>query len=238
MRSASRRSSFPLMEHPATAAALAAVAGLMNAWTFANVGTFATVQSGNVVGAGYFAVRGDTDRLGAALTSILAFAVGACACAVVVGLLARGGRRYSPPVLAAEVGALLLLIPSSHALPPTWIAVAVSAISGVQGNAFHRDRGMLYGSTAVTFVLQSAASQLGRALIATPPGADGPPLRVAGVYVVVLAAFAGGGAAGALADWLLPTASLALAAVILAVLAGAAVFRRGPVDPRQNAPTP
>lgn len=233
------RSPSPLMERPAAASLLAAVAGLMNAWTFQRAGSFATVQSGNIVSAGYFAAGGDGRRLGTVLMSIVAFAVGAAVCAVVVGLLSHAGRPYSPLILAAEAVLVAALVPLSQVAPALWVAVAVSAVAGVQGNAFHRDRGMLYGNTAVTFVLQSTASLLGRALIARKAGDGEPHLRPAGVYALVLLAFAGGGAGGFLADSVWPAASLAVAATLLATMGVlTALWRRGPVDPSQNAPTP
>lgn len=234
-----RRSPTPLMELPAAASVLAAVAGLMNAWTFQNAGSFATVQSGNIVSAGYFAASGDADRLGSVAASIIAFAVGAAACAVAIGLRSRAGRSYAPRILAAEAVMVLALVPISQAAPALWVAVAVSAVAGAQGNAFHRERGMLYGNTAVTFVLQSTASLLGRALIARRADDGEPHLRPAGAYALVLLAFACGGAGGFLVDRLWSSASLLLAGAVLTTLAVlTALWRRGPVDPRQNAPTP
>lgn len=235
----SRPNPSPLMERPGTAAILASVAGLFNAWTFQNAGTFATVQSGNIVSAGYFTADGDWERVGAVLASILAFAVGAAACAITVGLLVHAGMPYSPLILAAEALAVAALVPLSQSASAAAVAVAISCIAGVQGNAFHRDRGMLYGNTAVTFVLQSTASLLGRALIRRRANDGEPHVRPAGVYALVLVAFAGGGAVGFLADRLWSSGSLLLAAVILGILAvTAALSRRDFVDPGQGDSSP
>ena len=224
----------PLMERPLVAASLAGVAGLLNAWTFQHAGTFATVQSGNIVSAGYFAAGGDWERVGAALSSIVGFAVGAAVCAIAVGLLSRRNRPYSLWILGSEAVVVMLLIPLSQTGPASWVAVAVSAVAGAQGSAFHRDRGMLYGNTAVTFVLQSTAGLLGRALISGR--AEGEQhLRPAGVYALVLAAFAGGGAAGFLAGRLWSSGPLMTAGAILAALAVTTiVYPRGAVDPDQR----
>jgi uncharacterized membrane protein YoaK (UPF0700 family) len=198
------------------------------------------VQSGNIVSVGYFLVAGDLGRVGVAAISILAFFVGACVCSVFILWLARRGRAYSVVVLVLEAVLLLVLAAASAigAVDPWWIAWSISFLAGVQGNSFHRETGMLYGNVAVTFVLQSAGSLLGRAMGARIATDGQPHLRPAGAYLLVLAGFAAGGAVGFAVDLVWVGGSIAVAAVVLAVLALVAVRDHGPVDPSQNAPTP
>lgn len=238
--SSTERMRYPLLERPSAAIALAVVAGLLNAWTFSHTQTFATVQSGNIVSIGYFFVAGDMSRVGVAGVSVLAFFLGACACSVLILWLARRGRAYSMVVLAAETVLLLVLagISTIGAVDPWWIAWSISFLAGVQGNAFHRETGMLYGNVAVTLVVQMAGSLLGRA-IGVKIASDGKPhLRPAGGFLLILVGFAAGGAVGCAIDPVWTGGPIGAAALVLAMLAIVAAAHRGPVDPSQNAPTP
>lgn len=237
---ATERTRYPLLELPSAATALAVVAGLLNAWTFGHTQTFATVQSGNVVSIGYFLVAGDMGRVGIAGVSVLAFFVGACACSILILCLARVGRTYSMVVLVLETILVLVLagISMVGGVDPWWIAWSISFLAGVQGNAFHRETGMLYGNVAVTLVVQMAGSLLGRA-IGRRIASDGEPhLRPAGGFLLILLGFAAGGAVGFAVDSVSTGSALVAAALVLAVLAVVAAMHRGAVDPAQNAPTP
>ncbi|AZS37909.1 hypothetical protein CVS47_02556 [Microbacterium lemovicicum] len=234
------RRRYPLLERPSAAIALAVAAGLLNAWTFGHTQTFATVQSGNIVSIGYFVVAGDMGRVGIAAISVLAFFAGACVCSILILWLARSGRAYSLVVLACETVLLMVLaaVATVGAVDPWWIAWSISFLAGMQGNAFHRETGMLYGNVAVTLVVQMAGSLLGRAIGAKIASDGQPHLRPAGGFLLILLGFAAGGAAGCAVDPVWTSGSLVAAAAVLAVLAGVAATRRGPVDPAQNAPTP
>lgn len=234
------RTRYPYLERPQAAVALAVAAGLLNAWTFAHTQTFATVQSGNIVSIGYFLAAGDMGRVGVAGISVLAFFVGACACSIFILWWTRRGRAYTLVVLGAEIVLLLVLAGTSAigAVDPWWIAWSISFLAGVQGNAFHRETGMLYGNVAVTLVVQMAGSLLGRA-IGERIASDGQPhLRQAGAFLLVLVGFAAGGAVGSAVDPVWAAAPIVAAALALAVLAVAAGRQHGPVDPSGNAPTP
>lgn len=234
------RTRYPLLERTSAAVALAAAAGLLNAWTFAHAQTFATVQSGNVVSIGYFLVAGDFGRVAVAGLSVLAFFVGACVCSIFILWLTRRGRAYSMIILALEAVLLLVLAAASTigAADPWWIAWSISFLAGVQGNAFHRETGMLYGNVAVTLVVQMSGSLLGRA-IGRRIASDGQPhLRPAGAFLLVLVGFAAGAAVGSAVDPLWSGGPIVASALVLGVLAVVAGIHRGPVDPSQNAPTP
>ncbi|WP_460772650.1 YoaK family protein [Microbacterium sp. GXF7504] len=233
---------FPFMERPGIGALLALTAGTLNAWSLAATGTFATVQSGNLVVAGFAAAGGDLARLAMVSTSILCFGLGAALNAVLVTLLLRAGRSYSPAVLFGQAAVLLVIavLAATQALPATVLVFGVSFVAGSQGNAFHRDHGMLYGNVAVTFVVQSFFSLLGRILVPASPEGRRTDLRSLGIYGGVLVAFAAGAGLGFGAQALLPAGALWLGMLLTAALGGAALRRAGrvPVDPSQNAPTP
>lgn len=235
-----RAGPYALLERPTSAMLLALVSGVLDAWTFARVGTFATVQSGNVVMLGFFGVQGDAERALRALAAVLAFGLGAGLCAVAVALVLARGRAYSPWVLLVEALALVVcavLVATRPALA-AGVVLAVSLLAGVQGNAFHRDHGMLYGNTAVTFVVQTTFSLLGRAVVRRRVDDGDPHVRIAAVFGLVLVAFAAGGAAGFVLESVWSPAPLLAAAVVVLGLGLAAARARGPVDPEQTAPTP
>ncbi|GAA1940850.1 hypothetical protein GCM10009775_35880 [Microbacterium aoyamense] len=231
---------YPLMERPVVAVALALVAGLLNAWTFGQAQTFATVQSGNIVSVGYALVSGDLARAQAALISIVAFGLGAFVCAVFLAFLARRRAFYSAAVLVIEAILLIALVVASliWSLPAVWMAFGISIIAGIQGNAFHREAGMLYGNIAVTFVLQNVGGMLGRGATKRVFDDGEPHVRRAAQYAVVLIGFAAGGGIGFAADELWTMTSLTLAATILLAIALTASVTRSSIDPGQNNPTP
>lgn len=226
-------SSFPLMEQPAVAATLASVAGLLNAWSFTHAGTFATVQSGNLVTAGYSLASGDTARAAAAVASILAFGLGAAADAIAIALLSRRRHVYSVAVLVAHAVVLSLVAISMITgwLPVIWGVLIVSFVAGSQGNAFHREHGMLYGNIAVTFVIQSVFSLVAQSVVS--PETRRAALSSAGIYGVVLIAFATGGGVGYVAESAIPQGALWVAVAVTVALALAAARERAriPIDP-------
>lgn len=231
---------YPLLETAPAAVALALVSGLLNAWTFGQVGTFATVQSGNLLSIGYFLADGNHGRVLLAATSVLVFAFGAFVCSIYVLWRTREDKPYSAEVLVFEVVliAVLAVLTATTGISPWAVAWTVSFIAGVQGNAFHRETGMLYGNIAVTSVVQMAASLIARALGRRISDDGEAHMRPAGAYVVVLIAFVVGGGTGFAIDQRWAGASLVAAAVVLLILFIAASSARGPIDPTQNNPTP
>lgn len=231
---------YPLLETAGAAVALALTSGLLNAWTFGQVGTFATVQSGNLLSIGYFLAEGNHSKVLLAATSVIVFAFGAFVCSIYVLWRARDRKPYSPEVLVFEfiVIAILAILVATTDVSPWVIAWSVSFIAGVQGNAFHRETGMLYGNIAVTSIIQMAASLVGRALGRRISDDGQPHMRPAGAYFVVLVAFLVGGGAGFAIDQLWSGASLMVAAAVLLILFIFAAADRGPVDPSQGNPTP
>ncbi len=118
--------------------------------------------------------------------------------------------------------------------------LAISFVAGSQGNAFHRDHGMLYGNVAVTFVVQSFFSLLGRLLLPASASGRRADAHTAVIFGGVVLSFAAGAFAGTLAESVVPAGALWLAAAVTVLLAVLAATRPDPtaVDPSQNAPTP
>ncbi|MWB97840.1 DUF1275 family protein [Agromyces seonyuensis] len=228
------------MERPTTAALLAVLSGLLDAWSLTQVQSFATVQSGNIVTAGYRLAAGQWPQFAAAIMSIVAFAAGAFLCALAVALLERRGRNYSRVVLGVEAVSLsaLAVLAALHAVEPIWIACGLGFLAGAQGNAFHRDRGMLYGNVAVTFVLQAAFSYFARALAVRRYDDGEEHLRPGLVYGGVILAFAGGAAAGFALGTIAAELPLVVAALLAAGIAVPAAAHGPGIDPSQGAPTP
>lgn len=164
------------MELPIVGFLLAMMAGSMNAWTLTNSSTFSTVQSGSVVSMGYWLVDGNWAKFAFPAISVLAFGLGSAVCGVLMTSYLRRGRNFTNAVLTSMTVLLIVLgilaltivgtnphdtanvldFGKDHDMTAQWIAVAISFVAGAQGNAFHKNHGMLYGNVAVTFVVQMA----------------------------------------------------------------------------------
>jgi uncharacterized membrane protein YoaK (UPF0700 family) len=224
---------FPLLEQPIVGFLLALIAGLLNAWTFKHAATFATVQSGNVVSSGYFLVQGDWPKFTFAFVSVLLFGLGSAVCGVLMTSFLRKGKTFSGPVLIIQTAILagLVVLAVTKALEPHYIAWAVSFVAGAQGNAFHKNHGMLYGTVAVTFVVQMAFNFLAQSLF-SKVGINGEEnVRWAGIFFLTLLGFAGGGALGFGTDLVFNGASMAVAALVTLALGVAAFTNRSRSDP-------
>lgn len=221
------------MEEPLVGFLLAAVAGLLNAWTIAHAQTFATVQSGNVVSSGFYLVQGDWAKFTPAIVSILCFGIGSAVSGVLMTALLRSGKSFTPVILfgMAVLLAVLAYMAREGSVHPHTIAYAVSFAAGAMGNAFHKNHGMLYGAVAVTFVVQMAFNFLVQSVFSSR-GINGEPnLFWSGLFFLVLLGFAGGGALGFFMDLWFNGASIALGALVTLVLAIIAVSGRTSPDP-------
>lgn len=226
---------FPLMETPFVGFLMALIAGLLNAWTLAHATTFATVQSGNVVSSGYYLVMGDWAKFSFAIVSVVAFGLGSAVCGVLMTALLRSGKSFSGPVLYIQAAILLVVVILAYQemLDPHHIAWIVSFVAGAQGNAFHKNHGMLYGAVAVTFVVQMAFNFLAQAMF-SKQGINGERnLFWSGIFFLTLLGFAGGGALGFALDKVFNGGSIALAALVTLIL-GVVVS----TSPRRGDPTP
>lgn len=234
---------YPLVERPIVGFLLAFMAGSMNAWTLPNAQTFATVQSGNVVQSGYWLAQGEWEKFTFPFLSVIAFGLGSAFCGILMTTLLRKGQIYTPFILFLQAAMLIVLWYLAHitvvdpAAPINahYIAYAISFVAGMQGNAFHKNHGMLYGAVAVTFVVQMAFNFLIQGLF-KKEGLNGEPnLMWAGIFFLVLLGFAAGGGIGFLVgDYVLNSGAILLPAAIALVLGIIAVKDAqtpGAVDP-------
>ncbi len=223
--------SYPLMEMPSIAFVLAISAGLLNAWTFAHAQTFATVQSGNVIQMGYQLAAGNWEKLFYAGGAVMSFGLGSFVAGAFIAVARRNGSRYTPPLqvaLLVLMGASLALI-VTDAWRPEYITWIISFAAGMQGNGFHKIKGMLYGNVAVTLVVQLAFNYLMQSFFSKKDAAGTSNLYNAGLYFLVLLGFAGGGAVGFFLDKGWNGLSIVGAMVVTIILMVIAV--KDPSDP-------
>jgi uncharacterized membrane protein YoaK (UPF0700 family) len=229
---------FPLMEQPFVGFLLAFMAGSMNAWTLSNASTFSTVQSGNVVSMGYWIIQGSWGKFWLAALAVLAFGLGSALSGVLMTAFVKSGRTFTQGILIAMTVLLVILgvlaivivgdgggriagidLSAEHSAAAHLIAFGISFVAGAQGNAFHKNHGMLYGAVAVTFVVQMAFNFLMQAAF-SKKGINGEPnLFWAGVFFLTLLGFAGGGAIGFWVDSSITNgASIFIPAIIALIL--------------------
>lgn len=91
--------------------------------------------------------------------------------------------------------------------------MAISFLAGMQGNAFHKIDGMLYGNVAVTLVVQLAFSYIAQSLFGKKNAAKNGFL-----YLLVLIGFAAGALLGTFASLYWAEKSLWMTAGILFVV--------------------
>jgi len=234
---------YPLLERPFIGFLLAFMAGSLNAWTLPNAQTFATVQSGNVVQSGYWLAQGDWEKFTFPFVSVIAFGLGSAFCGILMTSLLRKGKLYTPVILFLQALLLVILAIFAHvhaqdpaaAVNVHYIAYAISFVAGMQGNAFHKNHGMLYGNVAVTFVVQMAFNFLVQGLFKRQ-GINGEPnLYWSGVFFLVLLGFAAGGGIGFLiGGYVLASGAIVLPAILAFTLGCIAVKDtkvNAPVDP-------
>lgn len=102
--------------------------------------------------------------------------------------------------------------------------------AGMQGNGFHKIKGMLYGNVAVTLVVQLAFNYLMQAFFSKRAADGSSNLYNSGLYFLVLLGFAGGGAAGFGLDLLWSGLSVIGAMVVTLMLMGAAITDKADPD--------
>ncbi|MFT9149003.1 MAG: YoaK family protein [Acetobacter sp.] len=226
------------MEYKGVGFILAFCSGLMNAWTFYHAQTFATVQSGNVVQIGYRLAQADWTPFWYSVGAVLAFGLGSAACGFVMTDNLKAGHRFTSAILWCEcvlltvIGILSVLKIVDYPI----FALIISFIAGAQGNAFHKDHGMLYGNVAVTFVVQMAFNFLAQSFFKKDGIHNESNLMWAGVFFLVLFGFALGGAIGAFLDMnVFDNLSLFTASAAFMGLAISATRSRTDADPAPGA---
>lgn len=185
---------YPVMEFPIVAFLLAIAAGSMDGYTYFSGTAFSTVQSGNIILLGQTIATKNWNHLLTIVLTILSFGVGAMLTAIIEQKTNKT-KSWSFKILWIEAIVLFLLgIPviNTH-LSVLHICMVISLIAGMQGNAFHKIDGMLYGNVAVTLVVQLAFSNIISGISGVKDG-----FKNSGLFFFVLLGFSVGGLVGTL----------------------------------------
>ena len=202
-------------------AALAGVAGFVNACVLATFHTPVSHMTGAVARLSRDVATGDAVDLGTVVALVAGFALGAVASGVVVGeALLRPGRRYGA-VLVAEGAALALAAALLGPSPTAGVALAAFAC-GLQNAMASGYYGLVLRTTHLTGVVTDLGVLLGQRL----RGRAVPVWKWA-ILGALVAGFFAGGLAGVVAVSQAGPAALALPAAACG-LAGALLLARGP----------
>lgn len=206
---------FPLMETPMIAFVLAIIAGSMDGYTYLMAKTFSTVMSGNIILLGQTLATKDLAKFGAIAITILCFGLGSAVTAVLQHYSLAKKKSWTVEILFIEAIVLILLGIKgiNQAIGITYVCMAISFLAGMQGNAFHKIDGMLYGNVAVTLVVQLAFSYIAQSLFGKKNAAKNGFL-----YLLVLIGFAAGALLGTFASLYWAEKSLWMTAAILFVV--------------------
>ncbi len=207
----------PLMERPYIAFILAIIAGMMNGYTYHVAHLFSTVQSGNIILLGETIATQNWDRLLTIALTVLAFGLGSMFTMLVEILINIKSRHTWTYIILLIEAAILVVIALgflNESLTVVQICMVISFIAGMQGNGFHKIKGMLYGNVAVTLVVQLAFNYLMQFI-----GGQRAALKTASLFFLVLLGFAAGGLIGTLTTLRYEELSLLLPAALLVLLA-------------------
>ncbi|WP_162559891.1 DUF1275 domain-containing protein [Methylobacterium radiodurans] len=133
---------------------------------------------------------------------MLAFGIGSAVCGLLMTSMLRIGKVFNPAILLAICVMLigLGLIARSGILELQYIAYGISFIAGVQRDAFHKVRGMLFGAVAVTSVVQIAFNFVAQSLFSTTGPKGKLNMSWAAIFFLTLLSFAGCGDIGYVSD--------------------------------------
>lgn len=203
------------MQWPMIAFLLAIAAGSMDGFTFHTTGSFSTVQSGNVILVGQSIASADWAKLLNISLTILSFGAGAFVSQIIVILSRKRKRIVSDNVLLAEIAILVLVTFSviHSQISPPYMAMIISFVAGMQGNAFHKLYGMPYGNIAVTLVVQNAFSYAASALRGRKDA-----LKNSLIHFFILLGFAFGGYVGTMLTRLYSEKAFWFTAILLGVI--------------------
>ncbi len=203
-------------EHPATGAALAVVGGFLDAYTYvAHHGVFANAQTGNVVFVAIDVSHGRWAEAGRYLPIIGAFMLGLVAAEWLAAH--RGLRGFQDPtriVLGLEIAIMLAVAALPGTAPSAWTTVAVAFAAALQVTTFRLVRETSYSTTMTTGNLRTLVTAAYEWLSGYNPAQR----VVAARLTLIVLAFAGGAAIGALVSspGVLGTRATVLAALVLA----------------------
>lgn len=159
----------PFMQLPVVAFLLAISAGMLNGYSFSTSHSFATFQSGNVIMLGYNISIGKMEAVLPYIYMIVFFGAGSMLLALIRSISNAEDKIWSFRIIAIEVVLITALVIYLGFIQTTYshfhVAWALAFLAGMQGNAFHKISGMLYGNIAVTLNVQLAFSAIVEALV-------------------------------------------------------------------------
>lgn len=225
----------PLMQYPIIAFFLAIAAGAFDGYAYFTTQTFSTFQSGNIILFGYTLATDDMTKFFPVVISILAFALGAIATAIIRDALTKRGKIWTFIILAFEVVALIAIIATIEfkvfdAHQVVWL---LAFLAGMQGNAFHKIGGMLYGNIAVTLNVQLAANYLAETFFKSNKEKRAVMFNKFFNYFIVLVGFGGGAYLSATL-----ASTLGGYTLLIAILALIGIYVAGRVLHKQNSDLP
>jgi uncharacterized membrane protein YoaK (UPF0700 family) len=156
------------------AAALAMIAGFVDAYGMITYGVYVSFMSGNTTQTGYQAAEGAFGPASLSALAILFFVVGSFAGTLVVEFAGRYARRVLYCVVAAALAAIVGLTQFGM-LSGAFAIAAISVAMGVMNNALSRVGAQAISLTFVTGSLSRVGSSLALALRRAPlRDAQGP----------------------------------------------------------------
>lgn len=185
----------PFMQLPTIAFLLAITSGMLDGYAFFTTKSFATFQSGNIIMLGYEFAKHGLAAIIPYIITIFAFGAGAMLLAWLRYKYNTNEKTWTFTLLSLEIMLILLLVAyiyfykvEASGFHAVW---ALSFIAGMQGNAFHKINGMLYGNIAVTLNVQLGFSSLAES-IAFKGQERRDALYKSYCYFLTLFGFAGG----------------------------------------------
>ena len=212
------------------AAALAMIAGFIDAYGMITYGVFVSFMSGNTTQAGYQTAEGAFGAASLSALAILFFVVGSFAATLLAQVTERRARSLVYGVVAIALAAIVSWT-EFEALPASAAIASISLAMGIMNNALSRVGAQAVSIAFVTGALSRLGISLALALMRAPlPDSEGPwdtHLRRAVLLARLWLAFLVGAVASGAATPRYGASVLLAPALILAVLAAFARPERG-----------
>lgn len=207
---------YPVMELPWIAFFLAIAAGSMDGYTYFIGKAFSTVQSGNIILLGQTIATKDWGHFATVILTILSFGLGAMITAILEAVGVKKKKIWAFEILLVEAVILVGLgfAPINHYFTVIHLCMLISFLAGMQGNAFHKIDGMLYGNIAVTLNVQLVFNYFVQGLTGVKDG-----WKNCWLYLAVLIGFAGGGLIGTVLTSAYGEKALWFTAIVLVCIA-------------------
>lgn len=238
----------PLMEMPWMAAILAIAAGGFDGYTYSSHHMFCTFQSGNVIMFGWYLAQDGILFALPYLISIGAFGFGAFSMVFVKYVNDKTEKNYTTRIIVFEIVIIALILIAINTFwkehPEAglfkernlYVAWILAYVAGMQGQAFHKIAGMLYGNIAETLNVQLAFAYLGEASFGDKK-LKGSNRSKSWDYAMVLIGFAIGSGVGSLlyhqtrADWQSYTLFWPLAVLVIILIIVRVFIKKYPDRP-------